>query len=248
MEGNNSKTTFRINKIKSNFSEIAEYLDINHIIYDTKYDFPDAFIVDRSIDVTTWPIYTEGKIYVQSLSSMKPVYVLDPKAGENILDMCAAPGSKTTMIQSITNNKVNLTACELHKDRYEKLKYNLELQGANAYALNQNACDLNDMLKFDKILLDAPCTGSGTESFNESIKDKCIKSQKRLIEKASKLLKKGGILIYSTCSIFKEENEDIVDYAMRFGLKLEKIDDKNQFIKIERDDLFEGFFVAKLIK
>ena len=89
---------------------------------------------------------------------MIPAYIIEPHENENILDMCAAPGGKTTLMQSLANNKLNLTAVELNKKRYERLKFNVRNQSSNVYVININALDLDDNLKFDKILLDAPCS------------------------------------------------------------------------------------------
>lgn len=243
------KTCFRVNKLKSNIDEISTFLTEKKISFEPSNVYKEAFFTDEDEKLRELSIYKEGKIYIQSLSSMLPVYVLCAKSGDNVLDMCAAPGGKTTLIQSLANNKVNLTACELHKDRYERLKYNVELQSANVYLLNQNAIDLNDMLKFDKILLDAPCSGSGTidlsnpkYNFSDDLINKCVKTQKRLIDKASKLLNKDKVLVYSTCSLLKEENEDMVAYAKTKGFTEEKS------IVILPDDKLEGFFVSRLIK
>lgn len=247
------KTTFRVNHIKSSIDEITDILKANSITYEISNDYNDTFIIDGKLQsiLENLPVYKEGKIYIQSISSMIPVYVLDPKANENILDMCSAPGSKTTLIQSIGLNKVNLTAVELHKDRFERLKYNLGLQGANAYLFNMNAMDLDDNLKFDKILLDAPCSGSGIldlsndkyeKYFTDTLISKCVKTQKNLISKASKLVRKDGIVIYSTCSLLKEENEEVVEFASKCGLECVETN------KIFPDSIYEGFFVAKLIK
>ena len=119
------KTTFRVNHIKSTCDEVENELKSQSIPYE-KFDntdgsniiINDAYIIDSDLksNLENLNIYKEGKIYLQSISSMLPVYLLDPKAKENILDMCAAPGSKTTLIQSIANNQVILTAVELHKD------------------------------------------------------------------------------------------------------------------------------------
>lgn len=231
--------TFRYNRLKTTKEKVKDFLNKENILFTEHPDFPDAFIVDYNIEDTE--IYKNGEIYCQSLSSMKPVYVLDPKPGEDILDMCAAPGSKTTMIQSICNNKCNLTAVELYKDRFEKLKYNCDLQGANVFCKNINALDLLDALKFTKILLDAPCTGTGTDKGDIKVLNKTVEIQKKLIKKAKKLLNHGGILVYSTCSVLKEENEDNVDFAIKQGFKL------IESIKIDKDDLFEGFFIAKFL-
>ena len=276
-------TTFRVNPLKckdktkllKNFEnleiKVTEYKSIINAYILNNYYQKDGFDSKTGLNIEKFSMYENGEIYVQSLSSMIPVLALNLCSGENVLDMCAAPGSKTTMIQSLTNNKINLTAVELHKDRYEKLLYNLDKQGAYALTFNMNAIDLNDMLKFDKILLDAPCSGSGIlnlktnkykEFFNNELISKCVKTQKRLIKKAYKLLKSGGCLIYSTCSILKEENEDIVDFALDNGFKIDFYNLKNKltnlsqcssvnegvYIKIFPNELWEGFFVAKLIK
>lgn len=275
-------TTFRVNELKDNLENIKndfKNLDLtftedpnfkNALILNDYYQ-KDGFDRGTGLDITTFSIYKEGHIYLQSLSSMLPVLVLNPHEKENVLDMCAAPGSKTTMIQSLCKNKVNLTAVELHKNRFEKLKYNCEKQGTNALLMNINALDLNDMFKFDKILLDAPCSGSGTldisnnkyqKIFTDKLIKKCVSTQKKLIKKASKLLNTGGVLIYSTCSLLKSENEDIVDYALENGFDLDfckiKVNkntfstgssvNENVYIKIFPDKIWEGFFVAKLHK
>ncbi len=278
----NKVTTFRVNKLKSNKEEIKNILDDLGIEHSAVNGFSDAFILDNycqsdgfdsktGLRIEPFSFYKEGKIYVQSLSSMMPVYVLDAKDKENILDMCAAPGGKATMIQSISHNKVNLTAVELHKDRYEKLCHNAKLQGANMLLVNKNSLDIDDMFKFDKILLDAPCSGSGIlnlsneryrKYYTDELISKCVNTQKKLIKKAYKLLNKGGTLIYSTCSLLKVENEDIVDFAIKNGFSIDfcKLGfsinrlstgssiDENVYIKVFPDKIWEGFFVAKLIK
>ena len=275
-------TTFRVNVLKDSIESIKETLDKLDITYSEDSNFPNSIILkdyfqkdgfdsSTGLKITTFSFYKEGQVYLQSLSSMLPVYVLDPHEKENILDMCAAPGSKTTMIQSICNNKVNLTAVELHKDRFEKLKYNCNKQGANALLINKNALDLDDMFKFDKILLDAPCSGSGTldlssnrykSNFTPDLIKKCVTVQKKLIKKSYKLLNSGGVLIYSTCSLLKEENEDIVDFALENGFDIDfcKLNlksnsfskgssvNENVYIKVFPDSIWEGFFVAKLHK
>lgn len=247
------KTTFRINNIKSNKDEIESLLNKYGFTYHNPKEYEDCYILDENfvivddnkLGIRDLDIYKEGKIYIQNISSMIPVLELEPKEGENILDMCSAPGGKTTMIQSITHNKANVTACELNKIRYEKLKYNIDLQGANVYLLNTDAMSLDDNLKYDKIILDAPCSGSGTlditndnykKYFIKELIDKSIKKQQKLINKASKLLKKSGTLIYSTCSILNCENEDMVS-------KYKPVD----IVKIMPDEIYEGFFVSKII-
>ncbi len=257
--------SFRINRLKTTREEIESFLKEEKIEYQTVSFFPDAFILrnqkESYLEKKEW--YQEGKIYVQSLSSMLPVLFLDPKEKESILDMTSAPGGKTTEIASLTQDRALLMACEKSKIRYEKLKYNLARQGVKRItALNQDARSLDDYFSFDKILLDAPCSGSGTfhvgENFSEELLEKLPKVQLELLLKAKKLLKKGGTILYSTCSILKEENEEIVKAVLKEGdleivpITLEGVPllptSLEGTITVLPNSQYEGFFMAKLRK
>ena len=235
--------------------------------------YNEAIIIEDGIenDIKQMDMYDSGEIYLQSLSSMIPPIIVNPKEGENILDMAAAPGGKTTEMASLSNNKALITACEKNKIRAERLKHNLTKQGAeHINVMIEDARRLSDMFSFDKILLDAPCSGSGTinaddknleKYYTEELVQRSIKTQKDLLLKASNIIKKGGEIIYSTCSILKEENEEVVKEIMKKGnLEILPID-LNKFngvpllpVEIEGtlcvcpDELYEGFFVAKLKK
>ena len=208
---------------------------------------------------------------MQSLSSMLPPIIMEPQEGEDILDMTAAPGGKTTQIAAITNNLAHITALEMNAIRFERLKYNIEKQGATSvYAMQKDARNIDDFFAFDRILLDAPCSGSGTldlqneenyKHFTKKLVDKCVKSQTMLIEKALKILKPGKEMVYSTCSVLSEENEEIVEKALKqFNCKVVPIEfegiDKlnllptkiNGTICVCPDEYYEGFFVAKIQK
>jgi 16S rRNA C967 or C1407 C5-methylase (RsmB/RsmF family) len=141
---------------------------------------------------------------------MLPPLFLDAKEKETILDMAAAPGGKTTELAATTNNKAEITACEVNKIRAERLKYNINLQGANVFVMNQDAKRLDDYFSFNKILLDAPCSGGGTldlnnpkniKSFSFELVKNSAKLQEELLKKALKILKTNHGMIYSTCSI-----------------------------------------------
>ena len=269
----NRKTTLRINTSKTSVENVKRILDNEKIKYNEVSWYPKALIIENvtEIDIKRLNIYEKGEIYLQSLSSMIPAIVLNPKAGENILDMAAAPGGKTTQMANLSNNKSMITACEKNKIRSERLKYNLEKQGANhVNIMIEDARKLSDFFSFDKILLDAPCSGSGTININdckiqryytEELVKRSIKTQKELLMKASKIIKREGEIIYSTCSVLKEENEEVVEEVMKKAdLELVKID--NSMFKgipllptklegtlcIQPNELYEGFFVAKLKK
>lgn len=265
------KTTLRVNTLKSNLQEIENNLKQNSIEYERVSWYKDALIIDdkSDIDIQSLNIYQDGKVYLQSLSSMLPPIILNPKEGTDILDMAAAPGGKTTEIAALTNNRANITACEMNKIRAEKLKYNINMQGATrVFIMEKDARQIDDFFSFDQILLDSPCSGSGTlnvddknieKYFTEILIQKSIKSQIALLKKTVKLLKKGSELVYSTCSILKQENEDIVKQVLNemeiVPIDFEGIENIPKLpTKLEGTlcvmptEEYEGFFVAKLRK
>ena len=262
------KTTFRINRIKTTNEEIDDFLNANNIKYTHPSFFNDAYIIEENIDLSELSIYKEGKIYLQSLSSQIPPLFLDLENSLDILDMCAAPGGKTLEIASITNNKKSIMACETNKIRAERLKHNITEQGAKVNVSVVDARKLDDFFRFDSVLLDAPCSGSGTINLNnpkdlkyfsyDLIKNSA-KIQKELLKKALTILKPGHTLVYSTCSILKEENEDVVKSVLNNNYVIEKIDlniDKSNFldskidgvITVKPSEFYEGFFIAKIKK
>lgn len=260
------KVTLRVNNIKSNIYEVINELNSNNIEFENCTFYEDALIIKNVKEniIQNMDIFKQGKIYMQSLSSMIPPIVLEPKIGENILDMAAAPGGKTTQIASITCNKAYITACERNKIRAEKLKFNLERQGVSfVNIMVEDGRNLSDYFSFDKILLDAPCSGSGTENvfkknFTKDLIYKSSKIQEQLLKKALKIIKPGGKIIYSTCSILKEENEDILNKCLKNTkasiepIKILKDIPKlptaiSGTICVKPTELYEGFFIAKII-
>ena len=269
----NKYTTLRVNTLKSNLEEVKEILFKNNIDYKSVSWYKDALIIEnaKEKDIRALSIYEEGKIYLQNLSSMLPPLVVSPKEKEYILDMAAAPGGKTTELSALSNNNALITAIEKDKIRSDRLKYNLNKQGASRVTvLVEDASKLDDFFRFDKILLDAPCSGSGTidlenissyKNFSEDLIKKSIERQKKLLLKASKIIKSGGEIIYSTCSILKDENENIVSLLLNNNdFEIVPLDE-NLFINIPKlpvtikgticvcpNELYEGFFVCKLRK
>lgn len=263
-------TTFRINRLKTTVEKIENILKDNNFLFEKVSWNPDAFLLldKKEEDLKKLSIYQNGEIYIQSFSSMIPVLFLNPNGQESILDMAAAPGGKTTQISSLTADKALITACEKSATRLERLKYNIEKQGARRITvLKEDARYLDDFFSFDKILLDAPCSGSGTidrnnpklfSYFTETLIQKSSKVQRELLEKAIHLLKPGGTMIYSTCSILEEENEKVVEEFVKKNMvsiePIELSDIPTLPTKLEGTLLvcptnrFEGFFVVKLKK
>lgn len=255
--------TLRANALKSSADEVSAKLREAGIAFSRVAWYADAFILTdaREEEVEALPLYRNGEVYLQSLSSMLPPLALAPAAGENILDMTAAPGGKTTQILALSGGKALVTACERDAVRFERMKFNLARQGAERVnALRTDALALDDFLKFDKILLDAPCTGTGTISadscvrFSEDYLAKCVKMQRKLLAKALRLLKKGGTLVYSTCSVLREENDGAAEEAIRRGAKLVPLEFPEGLPRLPSmegtvcvcpNEHYEGFYVAK---
>ena len=178
--------------------------------------------------------------------------------------MAAAPGGKTSEIASITNDPVLITAVEKNKLRGEKLIYNLDKQGLKHYSIIfEDATKLNEFMKFNKVLLDAPCSGSGTiikeqlNSITEDLVNRSSNIQKELLDKAINLVNVGDEIIYSTCSIFKVENEEVINKYIQEG-RIEVIPINTSIetlpstiegvLTIKPTELYEGFFISKLKK
>lgn len=259
--------TLRVNTIKSSLEKVKNELEKNNIEYEFVEWNKDALIIKnvREDEIRKLGIYENGEIYLQSLSSMIPAVVLEPKEKENILDMTAAPGGKTTQIAAIAENKVFITACEKNKIRYDRLKYNVEKQGVkNINIMQEDSRKLSDYFSFDKILLDAPCSGSGTENvftpnFSEYLIQKSSKVQEELLTKALTILKPTGEMVYSTCSILKEENEEIVKKVLKkFKAQIIPINVPQNIPVLPTTidgalcvcpaKYYEGFFVVKILK
>ncbi len=165
-----------------------------------------------------------GFLYVQEPASQLASEILNPQPTDIVLDMCAAPGSKTTHLAQLMGNSGTIVACDMKKDRVQKLCYNLErCHVTNTQVLWMDAKDLDEVKYrgyFDKILLDAPCSGNyaiddkweSKRSMSGVLQNAAV--QRDLVRKAAILLKPGGVLLYATCSLELEENEQIVEYTL----------------------------------
>lgn len=265
-------TTLRVNTIKYNIQDLMRYFKEKNIKFERVLWYTDALIIKNANekDIQKLDIYEKGYIYIQSLSSMVPPIVLNPNPGDKILDMTAAPGSKTTQMACIMKNKGYILANELDKIRCKKLKYNVVSQGTDIIeVINGRGEKLGENYKeqFDKVLLDTPCSGEGRFSMNnvqtyrgwstKTVKE-LTKIQKKLFKSAYEALSPNGIMVYSTCTLNEEENENIVNWALEnFKLKLINIDLNikdaifvcdGKAIKILPSKNMEGFFVAKFQK
>lgn len=222
-------TTLRVNTLKSSRTEIEKLLTKNEITFESVHWYPDAFIVPDTFakKITSLEAFNQGLYYVQSLSSMIPPLILNPQPTDAILDMCAAPGSKTTQIAAIMGNGGQIIANDLSRVRTYRLQGNLDIQGVtNTRVLLGPGQFIWKRMpdSFDKVLLDAPCSLEGRFNINEpdSYKQWTTKEvkknsdrQKFLLRSAISCVRPGGEIIYSTCTSSPEENEAIIDWTLK---------------------------------
>ncbi|NDK08377.1 methyltransferase domain-containing protein [Candidatus Gracilibacteria bacterium] len=279
------KVSFRINRLKTDGDDVLDVLKEIGLSY-SKVDYlDDAYILDNGTEKDLWDlsIFKDGKIYLQSIASQIPVNFLDLKNGDNVLDVTAAPGSKTSQIASILDNSGEIIANDNNAIRIDKLKFTLERQGVkNTKVIKTDATKLSLIYKeysFDKIVADLPCSAEGRINLNNeksysfwneaNIKRNYI-VQKEILKNIVNLLKVGGILVYSTCTIAPEENEAIVHFLLsnfkcleiepitldykyirkgvtKFGDKVYNKKVENSLRCLPSEDT-EGFFVAKFRK
>lgn len=236
--------TIRTNSLKTKRRELAKILINRGVNLDPLAEWTKVGlkIYDSSVPVGATPEYLAGQYMLQSGSSFLPVIALDPQENEKVLDMCACPGGKTTYIAQLMKNTGVLVANDLKKERIKSLYFNVHRLGVkNCIITNYDGKKLAQLYNnFDRVLLDAPCSGLGVISKDPSVKVnrtykdiiETTRIQKELILAAidACTMKNGaGIIVYSTCSISVEENEWVVEYAL-----------KNRFVKLVE--------ISKLIK
>jgi len=223
----------------------------------------------------------QGILYKQSLSSMMPAMVLDPQPGEYVLDLCAAPGSKTSQMAAMMEKQGRLVAVENIRSRYYKLQVVLKQLGVtNVQTKLIDGRRFRSQELFDKILVDAPCSSEGRFKIDHpkswaywSLRKirEMVRKQRGLLLNASRLLKSGGVLVYSTCTFAPEENEVVLDWLLKKTnglLKLQPIslvgiefypailewqgkrfrDEIRHCFRVLPTKEMEGFFIAKLVK
>jgi len=278
------KNFIRCNTIKTSPKELLEKLKQKWNVSQPFQNYPEIILVNQNLNPGELGNAIEhilGYYYIQEISSMLPVITLAPQSNEFILDLFASPGSKTTQIAAQMQNQGTILANDLKLDRIKILSTNLEKCGVtNTIVSRKDAVALCSIisksnLRFDKILLDTPCSGEGTlrsspKTFlmwNHKVINKLSRQQKKFIAFALKCLKPLGTLVYSTCTHAPEENEEIINFAIKnFPVKIESISlplKCRQGITSWNEKLFnpetaktcriypqdndsEGFFLAKL--
>ena len=223
--------TIRTNTLKTRRRNLAAALISRGVNLDPIGEWSKVGLViyDSQVPIGATPEYLAGQYMLQGASSMLPVMALAPQPKERVLDICAAPGGKTTYIAALMKNTGLIVANDVNRDRCKALSANIHRMGVqNAIVCNYDGRKfLKVMAGFDRILLDAPCSGTGVISKDQSVKtsksetdiERCSHLQKELILKAIDMIdatsSTGGYLVYSTCSVLTEENEGVIDYALK---------------------------------
>jgi NOL1/NOP2/sun family putative RNA methylase len=223
--------SFRVNTLKADTKEVLRKLtDLGFKI--SNGEVPDSFYIDDSpsdLSLSRTRFFEEGEVYIQNISSMIPSLVLGPRPDENVLDLCAAPGSKTTHISALSENKAKIVAVENNINRLNSLKDNCKNQGVTNIdfirASSQSLLRICPQFSgfFDKVLCDVPCSNEGLirvpssynfKYWNPKLAKKLSSLQKKLIFSGINMLKTEGELVYSTCTYSVEENEQVINWAL----------------------------------
>ncbi len=260
----------RLNFLKKPKEEILKELKEAGIEY-ADSGMEESVLVRDIHDISSLKPYQEGLIYIQGQSSTLAAKILDPKEGEHILDACSAPGGKTTHMAELMRNKGSIEAWDFHESRIQLVHENCKRLGVTIVKTKVMDAAWHKAeydKKFDKVLLDVPCSNMGILGKRPDMKWKIMpkevynlsKLQYNILHTCANYVKQGGILVYSTCSIEPEENEEVVKRFLEANKEfvLEKIDLKTipESFRIgqEKDYLklyphihgTEGFFIAKI--
>ena len=255
IENNNKvpSTTVRINPLKADADFVIQSLEEKNVKVETTR-FEKMLKISNFGDISKLDEYTDGFITPQGLGSYMAASALSPQKGDVVMDLCSAPGGKTSAMAEMCGDGAKIYAFDLFEHKIDLIESNCRRLGIeNVTAKAQDATVfMEDFVgKADKILADVPCSGLGIIRKKPDIKwnkeaggfDDIIQIQKKILENADKYLKKGGTLVYSTCTLNKDENENAVkDFTAKYNYKTEFMQ------TILPDEENDGFFICKMTK
>ena len=247
------RKSLRVNTLKMSIKELMNRIDDDWNLKQIPW-CKEGFWIEHKEgrrDIGNTIEHALGYFYVQEAASMIPPVVLEPEPGEIILDLCSAPGSKSTQIAQYMEDKGLLVCNDVTTKRISPLSINLQRCGiTNAIVTIMDGTRLQRIsTEFDRVLVDAPCSGTGTirksyktlEIWNPNMVKRLAGTQKRLIENGFKVLKEGGTLVYSTCTLEPDENEGVVDYLLS---KYDNASVQEINLKLKRSDAIVEFVSA----
>ncbi len=267
-----ARLTLRVNTLKIDRSVLMEQLKREGLsVSPTPYS-PDGVIVEDGPPVSRMPLLRSGYYQIQDEGAQLIAYLVDPKPGEMILDACAAPGSKTTHLAQLMEDRGTIYALDINDVRLRRLRELCRRMGITCVRVlkrdGTRAVSFSEVKKFDAILVDVPCTGWGTIRRNPDIKwrtkhediDRLASLQERILDNVADLLRTGGRMVYSTCTVYREENENVVDGFLgdRGDFCLDRrtcslldgtlFDDRGFFRTFPHRHSMDGFFAARLMR
>ena len=263
--------SIRVNNLKTSKEELKKKLEEKDIKVENGV-LEDFLILKNAKNIENIEEFKKGFFTVQDEAAGLTAKILNPQINDTVLDACSSPGGKTTYLAEIMKDKGEVIAFDIHPHRVklvEQVSKRLNLKSIKTDVKDSSIYDEKYKEKFDKILLDVPCLGLGVlkrkpdikwQRKKEDIKE-ISKIQKQILDTCSKYLKKGGALVYSTCSILKEENEDVVNEFLEENenFEMEKIEleennyfkkfcKNNKFLQVYQSEKSDGFFICKMIK
>lgn len=241
----------RANSLKCSASELVEMLKKADINADT---YEGALVKTEGFDIGVSDLYKKGYFTVQDAGAYNSAVVLAPKSGDTVLDMCAAPGGKSTHIAELMNNDGKIISCDIHEHKIKLINDSAKRLGIDcikAQISDGTKYDNGLAEKFDKVLCDVPCSGLGIIRRKPDIKlgrseiSDLYEIQRSILENGSKYLKSGGTLVYSTCTLNKAENEGITDKFLEKEKTFVKLFEKTYLPDTDGSD---GFYICAMKK
>ena len=237
----------RVNTLVCSPSDVAAGLEVPTTAAGD--ELPEGLVVEGAFDAHAHPLYRQGAYIAQSRAAMLVARALDPQPGERVLDLCAAPGGKTTHLAALMAGEGEIVAVERHGKRAQALRRTCDRLGASSISVRTgDAAHPSAEQAFDRVLVDPPCSGLGTLQGRPDLRwrmtpeamTKLAAIQTQIVRAASRALKPGGALVYSTCTLSPLENEAIVESS---GLRVE-----SERLVLPHRDRTDGFYIARLSK
>lgn len=264
------KVSIRVNELNSDYDEVYDKLEEMEYEISEGTICPEAINIKGGKSIESNPLFKEGKITVQDESAMLVAPLLDLEEGMTVIDLCSAPGGKTTHMAEILGNTGKVLAFDLHESKLGLIKENCDRLGiTNVTACAQDATKLNAELvaSIDRVLIDVPCSGLGIIRKKPEIKwnkkrndlREIIPVQREIMNNAWQYLKQGGVMIYSTCTLNKEENEENIEWFVNthkdceikrifVGKQDNLVYSREGLLTVMPNENMDGFFIAKLEK
>lgn len=245
--------TLRVNTLKTDTKSLLESLE-GVGVRAKEGNIENSVILEKGIDIGGSALFKDGFFYVEDEASQTAISALSPKPCERVLDICAAPGGKTFTMASIMQNQGEIVACDLYEHRVGLIKEGAKRLGIDIIntCVNDATVYNETMGEFDAILCDVPCSGLGVIRRKPDIKYKASNDFKELQEiqwsilcNTAKYLKKGGRILYSTCTLRRAENEEVVNRFLKEYNTFKKVTEKTLMPHIDKTD---GFYYALLVK